>query len=177
MNQPISDAELQHRIYNDPGNFDRWLNPTDESFYVGIHVDHGKIVRATGVNGEPMDKREKPQVKYFRFEPHKIVVVPVEYRYALQSYQCDDPSCRSSPGSKLCYRDHPAVVVGGKCPQLVRVDQNDKPVGHLRSNPVFSKDWVEERKVDATGRIFHELKKTEPEPSPTPIQGRKPGKE
>lgn len=131
--------------YNDPANIDMWVNETDHEFVVTCHIDH------KGGAPSPENPRGGPRKLVFRFKPHTETPVPSEYRYVIHQYQCDELECRNKPGASLCKKDHPAVVVGGQAPQLVR-----KNATHIRPNPIFSDQFVEKRKVDASGRVFFE---------------------
>lgn len=154
-------------IYNDPSNLDVWVNSTDHTFKVTCHIDH------KGGPPTPQHPKGGPRYAVYEFKPHSETVVPTEYRYVIHQYLCENPECRNSAGSKLCHKDHPAVVVGGQAPQLVR-----KNASHIRPNPVFNHDeFVERRKVDASGRVFFETERLETNAPQGPAVARSKSKE
>lgn len=163
QNQSPPDIAMRHRAYNDPGNFDIWHNPTKHTFYVGVHIKHGE-------GGDKL--KSPPDARYYKFEPGSSVQVPVEHRYAFQVYDCSHPDCKASSGTKLCFKDHPAVVCGGQAPQLIRLSSEGKALEHIRPNPIFSDEWVEVRKVDNSGRTSFEMERVRPDQvgAPLPVQ-------
>lgn len=137
--------------YNDPGNYDVWVNDTDHEFQVICHVDH------KGGPKSPENPHGGPRKLVFKFKPHSETPVPIEYRYVIHQYQCNELECRNTPGQTLCKKDHAAIVVGGQAPRLKR-----KNAPHIKYDPVFDHDsYVEKRKVDASGRVFFETERLE----------------
>lgn len=120
--------------------YDVWHNPTDQTFIVAVHHDHN-IPR--GGRGDASG----PRATYFRLLPKKDTLIPKEHRRAVQTYECAHPDCRSSAGSKVCLKDHPAIVSGGQCPQAIR-----KGAPHIRPNALFSSEF-RENSIPANGAI------------------------
>lgn len=138
---------------NDESYWDVWHNPTDREFIVSVHLDH-KQPRAG--NSEKDDKwlsvarpHDKTAKEFFRLLPHTDTPIPRHYRGAVQTYLCDEPSCRAKAGSKMCTNTdhHPAIVIGGQCPLAIR-----KGAPHIRPNAVFHPDFEEVVDTSVTGR-------------------------